>query len=304
MSVDFTEEQFGNYGKCLFLDNGTLRLGVTADVGPRIVFLSVNGLENIMFRDDEKRFSEPVGEYGTWYAYGGHRLWCSPEINPETYFPDNDPVNYSFDGNSLTLMPPATPFGKQFSMTVTMSGEGGEVRLTHKIKNISEKESKFAAWSITSLTDGGVCFVPLNTAKTGYLPNRTAVLWDYADIRDPRFELGNDAAFLHQDKNAEKAFKAGFNSEDGFAAYTVNGQTFVKVFEKYKKDVCYPDFGCNVEVYTNNLFLECETLGEMKSFAPGETAEISEKWYVFEGGFDPCGSSSDVKKQILSKISK
>ena len=39
--------------------------------------------------------------YGVWYAYGGHRIWCAPEKMPETYYPDNEAVPYSFDGGTL-----------------------------------------------------------------------------------------------------------------------------------------------------------------------------------------------------------
>lgn len=301
MSVKMTEEQFGQYGKCVFLDNGSIRLGVTVDIGPRIVYFSVSGMENIMFKDDIKRFSEKAGDYGTWYAYGGHRLWCSPEINPETYYPDNDKVAYTFEDGTLTLTPPDTPFGKRFSMSVTMSPDAPLVKLVHKIKNISDKPSTYAAWSITSMTDGGTAFIPFNTEKTGYLPNRTLVMWDYTDVYDPRFELKNNAAFLKQDTNAKKAFKIGINSTDGYVAYTVHDQTFVKSFDKYK-DLTYPDFGCNAEVYTNSLFLECETLGEIREFAPGETAEISEEWRIFRTNSKPDSDPDTIGKNIISKI--
>jgi hypothetical protein len=52
-------------------------------------------------------------------------------------------------------------------------------------------------------------------------------------------------------------------------------------FDNYRKAE-YPDFCCNYETYTNHLFLECELLGELKSYAPGESAVIREKWAIIK----------------------
>ncbi|MCI7499939.1 MAG: DUF4380 domain-containing protein, partial [Oscillospiraceae bacterium] len=107
MSVSVSKKQYKNFGNCIFLDNGLISLGVTVDVGPRIIYFSRNGRENVLFEDVGRRFTEPAGEYGCWVAYGGHRIWCAPEVNPETYYPDNGCVSSSFSENKLILTPPA-----------------------------------------------------------------------------------------------------------------------------------------------------------------------------------------------------
>jgi hypothetical protein len=40
----------------------------------------------------------------------------------------------------------------------------------------------------------------------------------------------------------------------------------------------YPDFGCSFETFTNNEFLEMETLGPLARVAPGQVAEQVEHW--------------------------
>jgi 3-methyladenine DNA glycosylase AlkC len=40
----------------------------------------------------------------------------------------------------------------------------------------------------------------------------------------------------------------------------------------------YPDFGCSFENFTNNEFLEIETLGPLTNVLPGKTIEQVEHW--------------------------
>ncbi len=281
MGVKVTEKDYANYGKCVFLDNGAVTLGITTEIGPRIIYFSLCGKENIMFEDIERRFTEDTGKYGTWINYGGHRLWCSPEVNPETYCPDNSPVKFTVKGNEVTVEPETTPFGKKFSMTVVMDESKPVVTVTHRIKNVSGKPAKYAAWAITGLTTGGVCKLPVSTKKTGYLANRVFSLWDYSDINDPRFSMSNSEVRIKQDIYKKNAFKIGLNIDGEFGVYAVNGQIFVKSAPAYEA-VEYPDYACNYEVYTNAYFLECENIGELKEFADGEEAVLSEKWTLLD----------------------
>lgn len=280
MSVRLIERQYGNYGKCLFLENGRVTLGVTAEAGPRIIYFALEGKPNVLFEDTERRFVEDVGEFGKWYAYGGHRLWTAPEIKPDTYFPDNDAVRYGFQNGKLTVSPASDSFGRHMSVEIELDDDDASVKLTHAVENISDKPIKAAPWSVTGLAAGGVCRIPLCTRKSGYLPNRVMSLWDYTDICDPRLTLTNTEVRVRQDKYIKNAFKMGFNVEDGFAAYAVNGQIFVKQFGF--EDASYPDYCCNFEVYTNHLFLECEALGELKEYQPHEKAVLRESWRLFE----------------------
>ena len=49
----------------------------------------------------------------------------------------------------------------------------------------------------------------------------------------------------------------------------------------------YPDFGCNFETYTNKHFLECEILGALRAYQPGESAIIDETWEIRETAMKP-----------------
>ena len=285
MPTAVSEREYANFGRCIFLSNGMITVGVTKEVGPRIICFSLDRRSNVLFEDTDRSFSETVEGFGVWYTYGGHRLWCAPETKPETYFPDNSPVSFRTDGGSCIFTARPTDFGKEYSLELTLSDDAPELSITQRIKNISNRTCELAPWSVTGLRPGGVCVVPMSRRESGFLPNRVLSLWDYSDLGDSRFRLTNSEARIRQDKFVKKAFKAGFNVEDGFTAYAVEGQLFVKSFGGYE-DVRYPDYSCNVEVYTNELFLECELLGGLRSYAPGETAELREKWSIFDNSSD------------------
>ncbi|MBD9061208.1 MAG: hypothetical protein EGR45_04205, partial [Ruminococcaceae bacterium] len=92
--VTATELNYKNFGKCVKLDNGTASIIVTVDVGPRIISYCLDGHENMLledvdreFKDDSPELREYFGEDKTWYIYGGHRLWSSPESYPHSYVP-------------------------------------------------------------------------------------------------------------------------------------------------------------------------------------------------------------------------
>ena len=130
---------------------------------------------------------------------------------------------------------------------------------------------------------------PQSQADNGLLSNRRNVFWSYSDISDDRFFLSNRYGTLQQVKGAPEKFKIGINNEDGWAAVVNNGQIFLKNF-RMNIDGNYPDYGCNFETFTNGIFLECESLGELKTLKNGESASITEYWSLI-----PCSEGFDRK---------
>lgn len=296
MSVKCYDIEYKNYGKCLCLDNGRIRLIATIDVGPRIVFFGFTDGDNVLFEDVDRNFYEINSGYGVWYAYGGHRIWCAPEVMPETYLPDNSKVEAIFDGGTLTLTPAKTIFDKQFELVITMD-DNNSVTIENKITNCSDKPVKFAPWSVTGLAAGGTEIIPLCREDKGFLPNRTMSLWSYSNIKDERFILTDKYALLRQDPKEKKAFKAGFNVTGKQIVYVNGRKIFRMTFDGYKT-MEYPDFCCNFETYTNDLFLECELLGELRNYQPGETASLKEKWELSTTDWAP----DKVIEEFVSKI--
>lgn len=300
--VTITEIQYKNFGKCLELKNEKAALIVTLDIGPRIISYCLNGKENILLEDEERvffergdSFREYFGEDKTWYIYGGHRLWSSPESMPHSYVPDNDPVEYSVldEGSEkgVNLTPPPTRTGQQHNIVIWMDNDSSRVQVIHNITNVSGAIVTLAPWPMTVCSAGGVEIFPQSTRDNGLLSNRRNVFWSYSDINDPRFFLCNKYGTLKQVPGSEGKFKIGMNNEDGWAAYINKGQIFLKNFNM-NIDGEYPDFGCNFETFTNGIFLECESLGELKTLKNGQTTSMTEEWELIE-----CTDSFDARNE-------
>ncbi|MDR1914696.1 MAG: hypothetical protein LBQ68_09495 [Clostridiales bacterium] len=277
MAINITEVcSYENYGRCLRLDNGETEALVTLDLGPRIIRYGFIGGENVFWNDLERvacNSGEDIKKYyggnKAWYLYGGHRLWASPETSPETYYPDNDPVEYEAVGSRLVFTPkPQTENGLQMSVAVTMNPDGS-LALEHHIKNIGTVAKKFAIWALSVLARGGLEIVPQNTDATGYLQNRVLSVWPYSDMTDGRVYFGKKYITLLQKPDAQTPFKIGTDNKNGFALYLLKETALIKKYTHFTGEE-YPDFGVSFETYTNANFLEMETLGVYKTVQPGE----------------------------------
>lgn len=287
--VKISEIDYKNFGKCLKLENGAAELVVTVEVGPRVISYHLVGCENMLLEDINREFcdssrelKEYFGDEKTWYIYGGHRLWSSPESYPHSYVPDNSPVHYETDiradgSAAVKLTPPETRTGQQHCICVEMDADSPRVKLTHTLKNVSGAVVTMAPWALTVCAAGAREIVPLSKRESGLLSNRRCVFWEYSDIHDSRFFMGNKYIALRQEKGAPTKFKIGVNNEDGWAAVINHGQIFLKNFDM-NIDGEYPDYGCSFETFTNGIFLECESLGEIRAMKNGEESILTEYW--------------------------
>ena len=266
-------------GRTLELSNGKIVVGVTLDVGPRIIKLQKPDGENLMFEDVADNVNKDVsavyGEGKKWHIYGGHRIWLSPE-SLETYYPDNAPVVSELKPNGAVFTPPAwTERGVQPVLDLEFAPDGAlEVRM--RVKNISDVKQKLCVWGLTVMKCGGTLTLPLSTEDTGFLANRNLVLWHYTDIRDPRLTIANDRIILTGSTDAESPLKIGTYLNEIRAFYRYGDTLFTK--ECISKPGEYPDFTCNFETYTSELIHECETLSAAEKVAPGEEIIHTEKW--------------------------
>lgn len=308
--IKFQETNYKEFGRCISMSNGIIELIVTVDVGPRIIRFSKIGGDNIMFENNDfsinqdnnaKLFADTFGDdLGTWKIYGGHRLWVSPEAMPRSYYPDNQPVDYIIDGNKLTLTPPPQRYNQQqMQIEVVMDENKPKTDISHKIINIGAWGQKIAPWSLSVLAKNGVEVIPVPDRKTGLLHNRKITFWDYTKMNDPRVTWGNKYILLKQDPSITNAFKIGLDSQHGWAAYFVHGDLFIKKFDIID-DAEYPDDGMNFETYTNNHFLEMESIGEYKNIEPGECIIHNESWELAENVEFP-GTDEENIKNVMKK---
>jgi len=300
MALTYSEVKYKNFGRCLKIENELAEVFVTLDLGPRVIRYALRGGHNFFFEDrartvkhDEKAMSDFYGRGASWFIYGGHRIWVSPESLPRCYYPDNKPIEYTVDGTEFTFTPaPQVENGLQMQLVVSMEETSTRVTVKNRVTNIAPETQEFSVWALSVLAPGGVEFVPMNTNDTGLLGNRTMALWPYTNMADKRVAWGKEYIMLRQSRRAKCAFKVGMDNRRGFAAYVLHGAMFVKRLP-YAEGAAYPDGGMNFETYTNDKFLEMESLSPLTKVANGEMREHVEKWEIIpdiraprQGDFD------------------
>ncbi len=266
------------FGRCAKFASGEVELLITLDVGPRIISCRYNDRELFYHNPDD--FSQRTG----WRLYGGHRLWHAPEAKPRTYHEDNFPASYSSNrGDVITLTTPAdsaSGIAKEISIAPLPVAEITAFCIEHRLTNRTPWPITLAPWAITVLAPGAQAIIPLGD----YIPHTEQVLpvnqislWGYTDLSDPRYTFVPGAVLLRQADGPPQ--KIGAFAPEGYAAAEINGCLFLKLFA-VTPDLTYPDRGANVEVFTNNSFLELETLGALREINPEDWVTHTELWFL------------------------
>lgn len=293
--VRIYEAPYAGWKRCLFIENETVQLVATLDVGPRIIRYAAQNGENMFYE-----FPEHIGRTGDseWLNYGGHRLWTAPERMPRSYPADNFPVDYSMDGNTVTLTPPCeTAAGIQKQIVVTLDECTSTVTVEHKVTNTGLWPIELAAWGITVTDKGGLEVIPEPQDPNALLPNRRVTLWPYSKMNDPRVCWGDRYITIQQDPTIEPPFKLGVDGRDGMVAVFNHGQVFIKRFA-YETDANYPDFGVAFESYVCGDMLECETLSPLKTLDAGETVTMTEVWELHASACPASGDEAEIDRLL------
>ena len=133
------------------------------------------------------------------------------------------------------------------------------------------------------------------------LPGNVLTIWLYTDMSDHRWTWGRKYILLRQDSSRKSMpQKLGALVPDGWTAYALNGQLFVKKFACVP-GANYADCGCNYETFTNREMLEIETLGPFVKIEPGQVVEHKETWSLFDNVPTP-QSERDVDRHVLPNV--
>lgn len=307
--VTIEKVSYGSWGNCMRISNGSIELFATLDFGPRIIrFGFINGT-NMFCEDTEATstasgdgFDKHFGKDSKWYIRGGHRLWTSPEADPRSYYPDNDPVECEITDNSIILTPPEQKWTQiQMQMKITMCPNSNNVTVDHYITNTGAWNVELAAWGLSVLNRCGTEIIPQPTKDTGLLGNRVLALWPYTKMTDERVYWGDKYITLKQDPNADRKFKFGINSEHGFAAYILDGDMLIKRFD-VNENGNYPDGGMSFETFTSSLMLEMESVGELTKLNPGQTLTHTEKWEMVDNVICDLSTPEGIETAVKTYI--
>jgi len=233
-----------------------------------------------------KEFADQLGKSGEekFQLRGGHRVWKAPEDPVASWAPDNVAVEIQITPTGVIAREPVEPLTKlEKEMEVRMAESGARMTVINRISNRGLFPLRFSAWALTMMAPGGVAvsgFPPRGKHPINLEATNPLVMWAYTNLADPRWKFTKKYLMLRQDPHNADAQKLGMFNPDTWAAYLLNGEAFVK---RTKADPAktYSDFGCSFETFTNNEFLEIETLGPMTEVQPGQTVEHIEHWALF-----------------------
>jgi hypothetical protein len=277
-------------------------IGIPTEIGPRILYLAPKDkpefnlfgvLPDIGLQTDE----------GFWRIYGGHRFWSSPEAKPRSYSLDDKRVKVDVEEDMVTVHGnPEIANSIQKTITIEAHSEGS-LRVLHEIKNIGRWPITLACWALSVMRPKGFAVIPIRSSKVdeeGLLPDRHFTIWPYTDLSDKRLVFAEDYIFIKQDPKAENPVKIGTMANPSWTAYWVEGVAFVKRFQR--EEAPYPDFDCSVEVYTNPLMLELETLSPLKTLEPNQTIKHEEIWQILDVG-ELTPTAEEIRRKLEPLLS-
>jgi hypothetical protein len=271
------------YQKNLRLANQDAELILPTEFGPRVIHYGLLGEPNVLATVSpvEQQKSTPYGD--SWHIYGGHRLWYAPEHAERSYYPDNEPVHVEYLRAGVRLVQQVEGHsGLQKSITVELAAHGSHVRLTHRLVHQGSGELELAPWALSAMAKGGRALfpqAPFVPHPEALAPARPLVLWPFTKMSDARFSFGDRFIALRQDPERSEPQKIGMYDASGYMVYALGRQLFIKCHEP--RPGAHADFGCNVQTFTNELFLELETLGPLVTLTPGAQVEHQEHWFLF-----------------------
>lgn len=272
--------EYGGWQNNLLLANEHAELVLTLDIGPRVISYRKPGGENVL-----KNYAEQLGGTGEsgWVNRGGHRFWLAPE-SARSYAPDNSPVKHEVVGEGIVRLvnEASAPWRIRKELTVSLAPDSSTVTLEHRAVNEGSAPVSLATWALTVMTPGGLELIPLPPSgehPRDLQPNRTMVAWPYTDLSDPRWRFGAMLITLRQ-TDAGSPTKLGLSHREKWIGYLTRNDLFIKTFA-HEEGEAYPDFGCNFETFSDSDMLEIESLGPLRTLAPGESVAHTERWHLF-----------------------
>jgi hypothetical protein len=298
-AVKIEKTSYAGWPNCYRMTNGEVELIITGDVGPRVIRYGFVGGQNLF-----KEFKDQMGKSGerAWQARGGHRLWAAPEDARDTYALDNGPVKIEVKGDTIVATQPVEPeTGLVKQIVVKLAASGSAVEVTHHVRNTGAKAREMAPWALTMMAQGGVGihgFPPRGTHPKDLAPTNPLVMSAYTDLSDPRWKFTKNYMTLRQDPRNPVPQKLGTFNPHTFGAYLLGTDLFIKRYEA-EAGKPYPDMGCSYETFTNNDFLELETLGPLRSLKTGETATHVERWSLHKNVKIGSWTDAEIDRAVL-----
>jgi len=287
VNLQIEQAEFLGWREAYRLRLGDATMVVVTEVGPRILSLSVAGGPNLLFVDQETA-GQGQGD-ADFCVYGGHRVWVSPET-VDTYAPDNGRCQVGVSDGKLTVIAPVTP-QTGLRKRLTVSARDGRFVVEQGVLNTGDAVYAGGIWALTCVVPKGTVVFPWGRQASWDL--KKIVYWSKwmghsSDVNSPQWQPGPD---LFAVRPTGEEGKVGSNSPEGWVALCRDDATFVKSYPWFP-NVRYPDEDCSLQVYTNEHFVEMETLSPLTTFYPGQEIVHREVWTVAAEAIDPADGAA------------
>jgi hypothetical protein len=123
-------------------------------------------------------------------------------------------------------------------------------------------------------------------------------MWAFTDFTDKRWQFTKKYLLLRQDPKNPSPQKTGLFNRDTVGAYLLGSTLFIKTAtaQDARKQ---PDFGCSLETFTNEQFLELETLGALGNVRPGAAVEHTEHWSLHKNVKISSWTDAEIDRALL-----
>ena len=258
------------FGRCLFADNGIIEIIIPLEYGLRIAHFSFCGKENVFYEHpaDSTIFTTNEG----WRIRGGHRMWLAPE-SLKVYFPDNAPIDYSIENDTILITQPKDPWLNVIK-SIQIRLDDARLELLHKVKNVGESPLTCSIWAISVMAPGGKETISFERRDGGMDPWHHISMWDYTNLGDPRARYTRDSIEICHLPIEEK-YKIGVGHPYGPIRYENKNTVFLKRYP-IQLGECYPDGNVSFETYFSKQMAEIESLSPLRTLSPKEEMEHQE----------------------------
>lgn len=292
------------------LSNGIVEAVVVPTIGRIMSFQFVGHPETNPIFVNKEWESKTIADADptTWAAFGGDKLWPSPQSEWPNHNVRGWPPDQTFDGDPevAQIVPggvrlitsDSVAFAARATRTVTM--KPGEARLYIAQTLIKDPDAANPAgfaevsdasrqkrdgfpigiWSITQTRGDETVFLPLATG--GPFPHGYLSLGDPGDApAAPYFTTQNGLLRIARDPG--KSHKIGAGSSAGWMASLYGSTVLFSEHYPYQSGAAYPDGGTPAEVYTNagtTAYIEMELLGPLVSLTHGSKISHDIYWQL------------------------
>lgn len=274
------EKEFNGH-KSVEIATNSLKLIITTDFGPRIVFWGRPDKENLLVWAPGK-FTR-----GKWDLLGGHRVWATRPMADEceeTYRLDDLSCEVQRTDTGWIITAPVDPYNHTRRGIAARILDDNRVEIDNFLINTGDMLYSCGVWTLTAT---------LPNASTQYgIPLGDGSMWDYCKIVmfrrwDAHTGSFNDSQFTFTDdmmliRPEGKENKRCIQADKGIIA--MHDPAREVLFAKkatYDRNGIYP-YGCNLAVYIapGNNFAEMETMGPERMLKPGESIHNKEIWVL------------------------